>query len=145
MEDVRIFRSNEIDPLPLIGFKGIEEGWMKRIIYPQNIATKGVFFGTAEVNPGYSPHRWHNHVADKAEGYEVVYPKDFEEIYYIVSGTGVMQWSTEDGKIKEEKVTAGDVVFFPAGVAKHQLLNNGTEKIVMVFCGTPPAKVTLKR
>jgi mannose-6-phosphate isomerase-like protein (cupin superfamily) len=145
MEDVRIFRSNEIDPLPLIGSKGTEEGWMKRVIYPQNVATKGVFFGVAEVNPGHSPHRWHNHVADKAEGYEVVYPENFEEIYYIVSGTGVVQWSTEDEKIKEEKVTAGDVVFFPAGVAKHQLLNNGTEKIVMVFCGTPTAKVTLKR
>jgi uncharacterized cupin superfamily protein len=123
MEDVKIFRSSEIDPLPLIGFKGTEEGWMKRVIYPQNVATKGVFFGVAEVNPGHSPHRWHNHVADKAEGYEVVYPENFEEIYYIVSGTGVVQWSTEDEKIKEEKVTAGDVVFFPAGVAMEVILH----------------------
>lgn len=145
MEDVKIFRSSEIESIHLIGAGSPKGGWMKRIIYPENVVTKRTFFGLAEVNPGYSPHRWHTHTTDKAEGYEVVYPKDFEEIYYIISGRGIVQWNSEDGKINEEKVNAGDTIFFPTGVAKHQLLNNGTEKIVMVFCGSPTSKVTLTK
>ena len=59
-----------------------------------------------------------------------------------MSGSGVVQWITEDGKVKEEKVGAGDAIFFPSGVVKHQLLNNSNEKMFMVFCGYPTAKVT---
>ena len=40
--------------------------------------------GVGEVNPGHAFHRWHRHITDKAEGYEVIYPKDFEEIYHII-------------------------------------------------------------
>jgi oxalate decarboxylase/phosphoglucose isomerase-like protein (cupin superfamily) len=83
------------------------------------------------------------HITDKAEGYEVFYPKDFEEIYHIVHGSGIIQWKTEDGKIKEEKVAAGDTIFLPVDVAEHQLLNNSTEKMFVVFCGNPTPKVTL--
>jgi mannose-6-phosphate isomerase-like protein (cupin superfamily) len=145
MKDVKIFRSSEIESLQLVGAGSFKGGWMKRIIYPENVVTKRTFFGLAEVNPGYSPHRWHTHTADIAGGYEVVYPKDFEEIYYIISGSGIVQWNSEDGKTHEEKVNASDTIFFPTGVAKHQLLNNGTEKIVMVFCGSPTSKVTLTK
>lgn len=145
MKDVKIFRSGDVESTSLPGAGGGNAGWIKRIIYPQNIITKGSFFGVAEANPGFSPHRWHRHISDKAEGYEVVYPKDFEEIYYIISGSGIVQWNTEDGRIEEEKVSAGDTIFFPVDVAKHQLFNNGTEKIVMVFCGSPTAKVTVTK
>ncbi len=124
MADIKIIRSNEVETLDLIGAGGPKGGMMKKLIYPQYVKTRGVFFGTAEINSGYSPHRWHIHTADKAEGYEAVYPEGFEEIYYIVSGSGVVQWTTEDGKVKEEKVGAGDAIFFPSGVVKHQLLNN---------------------
>ena len=144
MEDVRIFRSSEVESLPLIGFKGTKEGWMKRVIYPQNVATKGVFFGVAEVNPGHSPHRWHTHVEDSAKGYKVEYPEDFEEVYYIMSGRGKLQWKTETGEIEEEPVGPGDTIFMPVGVTEHQLLNDGDQKIVMVACGYPIPKVTLK-
>jgi oxalate decarboxylase/phosphoglucose isomerase-like protein (cupin superfamily) len=137
MEDVRIFRSDEIQEDPLVGGEGDKAGWRKKIIYPQNVTTKGAFFGIAEVNPGFSPHRWHHHMGDTSEGFEIVYPEDFEEINYIMSGSGVVQWETEDGKIVEEKVNAGDTVFFPVGVAKHQILNNGTEKMVVIYCGSP--------
>jgi oxalate decarboxylase/phosphoglucose isomerase-like protein (cupin superfamily) len=144
MEQPKIFRLREVAPNPLAGSGDPEAGWMRRIIYPHNIQTKGTFFGIAEVKPGYSPHRWHTHTVDKFKGFEVMYPKDFEEIYYVISGSGVVQWKTEDGKAQEEKVNAGDTIFFPDGVGEHQLFNNGTEKIVMVFCGSPPAKVTFE-
>jgi oxalate decarboxylase/phosphoglucose isomerase-like protein (cupin superfamily) len=143
MEQPRIFRLSEVAPNPLAGSEGPECGWMRRIIYPHNVQTKGTFFGIAEVKPGYSPHRWHTHTADKFQGFEVIYPNDFEEIYYIISGSGVVQWKDESGKTKEAKVKAGDTIFFPADVGEHQLFNNGTEKIVMAYCGSPPAKVTL--
>ena len=144
MEKVKIIRGKEIEANNLPA-SGKEAGWMKRIVYPPHVVTEGSFFGTAEVNPGYSPHRWHTHTSDKAEGYEVIYPKDFEEIYHILSGSGVVQWKTEEGKIQEEKVGPGDTLFFPVGIAEHQLFNNGTDKIVLIFCGSPTAKVSLKK
>lgn len=143
MEDVKIVRSSEIKPLGLIGAGGPNAGWMKKIIYPPEVITRGLFFAIAEVNPGYSPHRWHTHIIDKAEGYEVIYPEDFEEMYYVVSGSGIVQWNTKDSKTKEEKVSAGDTIFFPTGVAKHQLQNTGTEKMFIVFSGYPTAKVKI--
>ena len=120
---------------------GSKESSIRRKLKP-----RGYFSGSAEFNPGYPVHRWHTHTEDKAEGYEVVYPENFEEIYYIIRGAGVMQWKAVDGQIiKEEKVTAGDTIFMPVGIVEHQLFNNGNEKIVIVFCGYPTAKVTLKK
>jgi oxalate decarboxylase/phosphoglucose isomerase-like protein (cupin superfamily) len=143
MVDVIVIKSGDIKSTPLPGSSRKEEGWMKRIVYPPQVITKGSFLGAGEVNPGYSFHRWHRHTSDKAEGYEIVYPKNFEEIYYVASGNGVVQWKTEDGKINEEKVTAGDTIFLPADVAEHQLFNSGSEKMFVVFCGSPMPKVTL--
>lgn len=142
MVDIVVIRSGDIESKTLAGASTKDAGWMKRIVYPPHIITKGPFLGIAEVNPGYSVHRWHRHVSDKAEGYEVVYHKDFESMYYIVSGSGVIQWKTEDGKITEEKVSAGDTIFFPIDAAEHQLLNNGTEKMLLVISGSPVPKVT---
>ena len=99
--------------------------------------------GVSEVNPGYSIHRWHRHVTDKAEGYQVVYPENFEEVYHIIRGSGVIQWKPEKGGMREEKVKAGDTVFLPVDVVEHQLLNTGTEKMYLVFCGSPTPRVTL--
>ncbi len=98
--------------------------------------------GVSEVNPGYSIHRWHRHTSDKAEGYSVTYPESFEEIYHIIRGTGVIQWKTGGGKISEKPVGPGDTLWFPAGVVEHQLLNNGPEKMYIVFCGSPTPQVT---
>ena len=141
MKDVKIVRSMDIEPNPLPGAEG-NVGWLKRIIYPPYVVSKGVWLGIAEVIPGHSPHQWHSHQkGHKFEGYEVVYPKDFEEIYYIYNGNGVVQWKTNDGKIKEEKVSSGDAIFFPVGVAEHQLFNSGTQKLSLVFCGSPTHKV----
>lgn len=137
MEDVKILKLNNIESRLLPGARSEEGGWMKRVVCPANVNTKGTVMGVSEVNPGYSPHRWHTHTIDRAEGYEIVYPEKFEEIYHIVRGSGVVQWKTEDGHIKEEKVGAGDTIFFPVGVAEHQLYNNSSEKIVVIFCGSP--------
>jgi mannose-6-phosphate isomerase-like protein (cupin superfamily) len=146
MEDIKIVRSSEIKPDRLIGAERLDAGWIKRIIYPPEIITGGLFLGIAEVNPGYSPHRWHTHIIDKTEEYEFIYPENFEEMYYIVSGSGIVQWITEKGKSKEKKVNAGDAIFFPRGVPKHQLQNNGTEKMLIVYCGYPKvAKVEIHK
>jgi mannose-6-phosphate isomerase-like protein (cupin superfamily) len=144
MPDVTIIRSGDVESTPPPAH-GKEAGWIKRIVYPPHVKTKGLILGVSEVNPGFAVHRWHRHVSDKAEGYEVVYPKDFEEVYYIVEGSGLMQWKTETGEIEEEKVSGGDAVFLPVDVVEHQLLNRGTEKMVVVFCGYPTPQVTLTR
>jgi len=133
MGDIKIFRASDIESKPLFGERE-SAGWMKKIIYPPNVDTKCAFMAIAEVSPGYSPHRWHVHTRYNAEDYEVVYPENFEEIYYIVSGKGVIQWKTKDGQGIEENVSASDTILFPAGAPEHQLLNNGFEKIVMVIC-----------
>jgi oxalate decarboxylase/phosphoglucose isomerase-like protein (cupin superfamily) len=124
---------------------GKEAGWMQRIAYPSDsMLTKGVFLGVCEINPGYCVHRWHEHTTDQAAGYEVTYPEGFEEIYYMVNGTATIQWKTNKGEILEEQVSAGDAVYFPEGVAEHQLLNNGKEKMFVVFCGNLPPQVKMK-
>jgi oxalate decarboxylase/phosphoglucose isomerase-like protein (cupin superfamily) len=140
MEDVKIFRSAEIEKDPLVGVSGFEGGWRKKIIYPTSGFSKKLVFGVGEVNPGYSLHRWHGHIQDKTEGFKIVYPRDFEEINYIVSGSGVVQWETDDGEIKEEKVSAGDTIFFPVDVARHQIFNDSAGRMVVVYCTTPPVK-----
>lgn len=108
MEGIKTIKLDEIETQPLPGVKGNENwgkaGWVKRIMYPPNIMTKGTFFGVGEINPGYSPDGWHTHTRFKSDLYEVVYPKDFEEIYHIISGSGIVQWKTEEGKIQEKRL-----------------------------------------
>jgi oxalate decarboxylase/phosphoglucose isomerase-like protein (cupin superfamily) len=145
MKDVRVIKCSDIEPDPLPGFTGKEAGIMRRMVYPHTVGTKQLFFGITEINPGYSPHRWHRHTHDESEGYAADYSKIFEGVYYIISGSGVAQWKTEDGQIKEIKVSAGDAVYFPPDVAEHQVLNNGTEKMVITMCGSPPHKLKLKK
>lgn len=142
--DPVVVKFNEVEAKSLPGTEHENAGWIRRVIYPPNVITKGSFFGVAEVKPDFSPHRWHSHVKDCAAGYEVVYPKDFEEIYHIISGSGVVQWRTADGAVKEQKVGAGDTIFFPVGVSEHQLFNDGKQKIRLIFCGSPTASVTFK-
>jgi mannose-6-phosphate isomerase-like protein (cupin superfamily) len=136
MAQLKIVRSDEVQPQNIRGL-GKEAGQIKRII-----ATDKFFFNVDEVSPGFSPHHWHTHTKYKAEGYEVEYPGDFEEIYFILSGRGVIQWKTEKGEIREEAVGPGDTIHMPPGVVEHQLLNNGTEKIRLAVVGVPPPRRT---
>lgn len=147
MEKPIIIKKKDIQmsPIPLGGKEG-DAGMWSIVIDSPAVDTKGVVLGTAEVNPGFSAHRWHTHTVDVIEalGLEINYHKDFEEFYYIISGSGVIQWESENGKVEEVKVGAGDVAFFPRDVAKHQLLNNGTEKLIMVWGGSPLAQIVAK-
>ncbi|MEW6262700.1 MAG: cupin domain-containing protein [Thermodesulfobacteriota bacterium] len=137
-----IIRLEEVSAQPIPG-AGPEAGFMKRVLYPPRIETQGLFFAYCECRPGFSPHRWHTHQGDQAEGYRVEYPPGFEEVYYVIRGQGVMQWERADGVIAELPVGPGDAVFIPPGVPRHQLLNNGPETIQMIGCGQPRPKVTL--
>jgi mannose-6-phosphate isomerase-like protein (cupin superfamily) len=131
-----IVRSDEVKPQNIRGF-GEEAGQVKRLI-----ATDKLFFNVDDVSPGFSPHHWHRHDKYQAGGYQVEYPADFEEIYFILSGKGVIQWKMGDGKMQEQQVGPGDMIHLPAGVVEHQLLNNGSETIRLAVVGVPPPRRT---
>ena len=143
MKEVIVVRSSDVKADLLAGVTGKEAGIMRRMVYPHTVGTKQFFLGIAEINPGYSPHRWHRHTHDESEGYAADYSNTFEGVYYIISGSGVAHWKTEDGQIKEIKVNAGDAVYFPPDVAEHQVLNNSTEKMLITMCGSPPHNLKL--
>lgn len=132
MAQLKIVKADAVQPQNIRGF-GKEAGQVQRII-----ATEKFFFNVDEVSPGFSPHHWHRHTQYKTESVEVVYPADFEEIYFIISGQGVIQWKTDNGEVQEQPVGPGDTIHMPPDVVEHQLLNNGTEKIRMAVVGVPP-------
>ena len=136
MTQLNIVKANDVQPQNIRGL-GKEAGQIKRII-----ASKAFFFNVDEVSPGFSPHHWHRHDKYRTENVEVEYPADFEEIYFILSGQGVMQWKTASGEMQEQAIGPGDTIHMPPGVVEHQLLNNGSEKIRLAVVGVPPPKRT---
>ena len=136
MAELNIIRADEVQPQNIRG-QGKEAGQIKRIV-----ATDKFFFNIDEISPGFSPHSWHQHTKYTHEGYEVEYPGDFEEIYFVISGRGVIQWKTDRGEKREQAVGPGDTMHMPPGVVEHQLLNNGTEKIRIAVVGVPPPRKT---
>lgn len=136
MTPLNIIKSGEVEPQNVRG-QGKEAGQIKRIVH-----TDKFFFNVDEVNPGFSPHRWHRHDKYRAEGMDVEYAADFEEIYFIMSGRGVIQWKTESGDIGEQEVSPGDTIHMPPGVVEHQLLNNGAETLRIAVVGVPPPRRT---
>jgi mannose-6-phosphate isomerase-like protein (cupin superfamily) len=136
MTQLKIVRSDEVQPQNIRGL-GKEAGQIRKVV-----TTEKLFFNVDEVNPGFSPHHWHRHDRYRHEGYEVEYAADFEEIYFILSGQGVIQWKTESGEVQQQPVGPGDTIHMPAGVVEHQLLNNGTEPIRLAVVGVPPPRKT---
>ena len=136
MAPLNIIRTNELAGQNIRGF-GKEAGQVQRVI-----VTEKLFFAIDEINPGFCPHQWHRHTKFRTESVEVVYPRDFEEIYFIISGHGVMQWKTDSGETLEQQVGPGDMIHMPPDVVEHQLLNNGSETIRMAVVGVPPPKRT---
>jgi oxalate decarboxylase/phosphoglucose isomerase-like protein (cupin superfamily) len=136
MAELNIVKAEDVKSQNIRGF-GREAGQVMRII-----ATEKFFFNIDEISPGYSPHHWHRHTKYRAEGIEVEYPADFEEIYFVISGRGVIQWKTDAGEIREQAVGPGDTIHMPPDVVEHQLLNNGTETIRIAVVGVPPPKRT---
>jgi len=136
MAQLKIVKSGGAQPQNIRGLPK-EAGQIRRII-----ATEKFFFNVDEIAPGYSPHHWHKHDQYTHDGVKVEYPADFEELYFILSGRGVIQWKTESGEIQEQQVGPGDTIHMPPDVVEHQLLNNGTEKIRLVVVGVPPPRRT---
>ena len=112
----------------------------RRMVSPAYPGSKNLIMGIIYVEPGKSPHRWHNHVYDKADDFEIIYPKDFEEAYMIIKGNGIVYWKTGD-KINQAEVKEGDVVYFPPGMPEHQLVNTGDELMIVVYAGSPPTTI----
>src|SRR5690606_3488081 len=107
MAELKIIRAEEVEPQDMRGGKDV--GQVKRIL-----ASEKFFFNIDEVHPGHSPHHWHRHVKYRTETHEVDYPADFEELYFIISGHGVIQWKTDSGETREQKVGPGDTIFMLA-------------------------------
>lgn len=136
MSQLNIVKADDIKPQNIRGF-GKEAGQVKRII-----ATEKFFFNIDEISPGFSPHHWHRHTKYRTENQEVEYPADFEEIYFVISGHGVIQWKSDKGEVTEQQVGPGDTIHMPPDVVEHQLLNNGSETIRIAVVGVPPPRRT---
>jgi len=136
MAQLKIIRSGDVEPQNIRGLAR-EAGQIKRVI-----VTEKLHVNVDEVSPGFSPHHWHRHTKYTADGVEVEYAPDFEEIYFVLSGRGLMQWKSESGEVQEQEVGPGDTIHMPAGVVEHQLLNNGDEKLKIVVVGVPPPRRT---
>ena len=121
------------------------EGALRRAIYPDLAGSQRLFVGLAEFGPGTAPHVFHRHgtevVGDPGQRRRLTYAEDFEEFYFVVEGTGELQWRTPDGRQHAEPVAAGDSVYFPPGVVEHRIFNTGTGLMRVLYGGTPPALV----
>jgi mannose-6-phosphate isomerase-like protein (cupin superfamily) len=121
------------------------EGAIRRAVYPDTAGSRRLFIGIAEFDPGTAPHVFHKHgtevVGLPGQRRRLTYAVDFEEFYFVVSGRGEMQWRTETGQEFSHPVTEGDAIYFPPGVAEHRIFNSGTERMRVLYGGTPPAAV----
>jgi mannose-6-phosphate isomerase-like protein (cupin superfamily) len=146
MTEPKVVKASDVEWIPIEfgGKEGDAGTWVTLFGGPLaqcKDLSKGIIMGVCRVNPGYAAHRWHGHeidaVTEAAKPFDIVYPGGFEEIYHIASGTGLAQWKTKDGEVREEKVGAGDTVFFPRDTTKHQVVATGTEQMIVVFMGAP--------
>jgi len=118
--------------------KGTFGGYGRRMLTDK--FSQKLCMGILYVSPGKSPHRWHAHDRpDEGEGLKVIYPSGFEEAYLIVQGKGIIQWE-QDGEVNERGVEAGDLIYFPENVFKHQLLNNHETPMTVVYATSPPVR-----
>ena len=60
------------------------------------------------------------------------YHRVSEEIYLFTSGAGRMRMAGEEAAVR-----AGDMVVIPPGT-EHQLVNDGSEPLVLLCCCSPP-------
>ena len=57
----------QMNPIDMAGAKEGEDPGLISNVLGINIVDTNMFMGTAEINPGFSPHRWHNHVYDEGK------------------------------------------------------------------------------
>lgn len=136
MGQLKFVKAGDVKPQNLRGLPA-EAGHVLRLI-----ATEKFYFNIDDIAPGHSPHSWHKHDQYVHDGVRVEYPADFEEIYYVLSGNGVLQWKTESGEMREQAVGPGDTIYMPPDVIEHQLLNNSNGNIRIAVVGVPPPKRT---
>ncbi|MGO9774846.1 MAG: cupin domain-containing protein [Roseiarcus sp.] len=132
----RIVRRSDAQPHPLHG-----EGTIFRMIYPQTVGSRNLFVGVAQAPPGQAPHVFHRHGVERVGDVELTYAADFEEFYFVVAGSGMMQWRFDDGRVMEAPVSAGDAVYMPPGVVEHRIFNSGDVTLTVLYGGAPPASV----
>lgn len=117
------------------------EGTIKRAIYPDTLGSVRLFIGLAEFGTGTAPHVFHRHGTETIGGKRLTYAPEFEEFYFVVTGSGVMQWKLDDGQLVEEPVAAGDSIYMPRGVVEHRIVNTGVGTMRVLYGGTPPARI----
>ena len=98
MAQLKIIKADEVPTQNIRGF-GEEAGKIRKVV-----TSSKLFFNIDEICPGFSPHHWHKHDSYVVDGNKVEYPADFEEIYFVLSGHGVVQWKTASGAVEEQAV-----------------------------------------
>jgi len=110
----------------------------------RQVGSKRIHMSYMEIPPRGSAHRWHTHKnVDEDSRVRVKYPEGFEQVYFIVKGRGSLQLKTSQG-VKGLDVNELDAIFFPQEVVEHQVINRGSESLVIVAVGSPPLEVTVK-
>jgi glucose-6-phosphate isomerase len=99
-----------------------------RVEEHRNVTSEGaLIIGTSTLQPGmygdeFAMTRGHLHAKP-----------DRAELYYCLSGSGVMLVDTVDGQTEALPLTAGDAVHVP-GHWVHRSVNTGNEPFVTMFC-----------
>jgi uncharacterized cupin superfamily protein len=137
MSRPRVIKGSDAPVHPLHG-----EGRIRKLIYPDIAGSQRLFVGIAEVGPGEAPHVFHRHDTEIHDDTRIDYAPEFEEFYFVVEGSGTMQWIAEDGSRGEEPVVAGDAVYMAPGTDAHRIMNTGSTRLRVLYGGTPPAQVT---
>lgn len=91
-------------------------GGIAQMILDQRILEEIGFLAIAHLDPGKE---LESHV------------DPMEEIYFVLSGTGIMHVDDE-----QQQVNPGDATWIPVGSA-HSLFNNGTEACVILVVASP--------
>jgi len=90
---------------------------LKHLAAPWTLGTRRLWVGLSEIDPGSSSN---------------VQSHESEEVFYVVSGEGVVEVEGES-----QEVVAGSVVVVPSR-ARHRLVNPGG-KALKVLCSAAPA------
>jgi uncharacterized cupin superfamily protein len=95
-------------------------GGMKTVFLGAAAGSEKLYVNIDYVKPGEVSAKYHAHSRQ-------------EEFFMILGGTGILRLNGEEIPVKQ-----GDFVAKPAGRGiAHQLINNGTEVLQILDCGTP--------
>ena len=94
--------------------KGVGNEFTIKQVIPRAEATK-CRVNFVEVEPGNQAFSYHYHEMN-------------EEVFYIISGIGIVRTSKGDINVK-----AGDVITFPTGIEGAHVIRNGSDKEKLVY------------